>query len=63
MRVQRAYELGALPRRVLVDSHGRVWTGRDWQPQPAGPISTVGEKFERWSDVPFGWCDGTPWWK
>lgn len=65
--VQRAYAMeGEASDRVLIDSRGLVFVpdaGAWVRPASSVTISTVPGTYATWSDVPFSWCGGCPWWK
>lgn len=58
--VFRGYEGSS---RVLVNSRGQVWRARCGWDAPEQSVTTVGEAYESWSDVPFAWIGGCPFWR
>lgn len=65
--VRRAYFLRAGKGvRVIADSRGQVFfpNTREWHTPTAGAqVVPVGQRYERWCDVPQAWLGYTPWWK
>lgn len=63
MKVCKAYLFSAgEAKRVLLSNRGKVFAGKDWE-DPNGKVVSTGDVYERWSDVPFAWMGGTPWWR
>jgi hypothetical protein len=62
--VQKAYLAleTSCARRVLVDSHGRVFDGGSWS-EPGAQVVRTGDEYRTWSDVPSAWIGGSPWWR
>lgn len=64
MEVKLAYETdGGTTRRVLADNQGRVCErpAEGWR-QPRGTVTTERKRYASWSDVPFAWVSGCPYW-
>jgi hypothetical protein len=61
--VVRAYMSdGQQMQRVLADSRGNVYVGKEWT-RPTGQLIPVRGIYERWSDVPEAWIGHVPFWK
>jgi hypothetical protein len=65
--VQRAYAFqGGCSERVLVDSRGRMFAPDigGWEtPARDVRLAPIAGTYATWSDVPFSWVGGCPWWK
>jgi hypothetical protein len=59
MKVQKAY-MGS--SRVLASTDGRVYVDGAWI-HVSEPVDSFGEAYATWSDVPFAWIGGCPYWR
>lgn len=65
--VQRAYAIqNGNAERVLVDDRGRIYVSdaNEWTSVSAATyVARLPGVYHSWSDVPFSWCGGCPFWK